>query len=102
MLGQDDELAKRIIEGLYVDNLLTAMNNEKELLEYYLKTRSIFEEANLWLRQWASDSKELVKLATKEKVHDESQKVKVLGMKWNIELDTLEFNKKTQNKSQTH
>ena len=43
MLGQDDELAKRVIEGLYVDNLLTAMNNEKELLEYLLKTRSIFE-----------------------------------------------------------
>ena len=98
MLGQDDELAKRIIEGLYVDNLLTAMNNEQELLEYFHKTRSIFEEANLWLRQWASNSKELMNIATKEKVHDDSQKVKVLGMKWNTELDRLEFNKKIKTK----
>ena len=62
---------------------------KKELIEYFYKTRSIFTEANLWLRQWASNSNELLKLAIKEKIHDESQKIKVLGMKWNIESDKL-------------
>ena len=37
MLKDDQDFAKDLIEGLYVDNLLTALDSEKKLIDFFLK-----------------------------------------------------------------
>ena len=82
MLKDDKDFAKNLIEGLYVDNLLTALDNEKKLIEFFYKTRALFKEAGLNLWQWGSNSELLTELAKKEEVEDKADCIKVLGLRW--------------------
>ena len=91
MLKDDKDFAKNLIEGLYVDNLLTALDNEKKLIEFFYKTRALFKEAGLNLRQWGSNSELLTELAKKEEVEDKADCIKVLGLRWDPKKDELGF-----------
>ena len=94
MLKDDDELAKTIINGLYVDNLFNAVNNEQKLIEFFHKTRSLFNKAGLNLRQWGSNSEILNEITKKEEINDPEETIKVLGLRWNTKTDKLQYRKK--------
>ena len=94
MLEKDDQLTKTILEGLYVDNLFVALNKEKDLIEFFHKTRHLFQEAGLNLRQWGSNSELLNEITKENNIQDQSDLIKVLGLRWNTKTDELEFNKK--------
>ena len=94
MLKDDQDFAKNLIEGLYVDNLLAALDSEKKLIEFFFKTRALFKEAGLNLRQWGSNSEMLNELAQKEEVEDKSDSIKILGLRWNPKTDELGFRQK--------
>ena len=98
MLKDDNELAKNIIDGLYVDNLFYAVNNEQKLIEFFYKTRSLFNKAGLNLRQWGSNSEILNEITKKEDINDPSETIKVLGLRWNTKTDKLQFSKKLKTK----
>ena len=87
-----DTILKKSLKNIFIDNLLFTGDTEIELIEFYHKARSIFSEMGLNLRQWASNSQQLVELAKNDGVHDDSKEVKVLGHFWNPQLDEFSFN----------
>lgn len=65
-------------EGFYVDNLVTSVNDVKELEQLKFQAMQIMKEGGFELRCWASnDSKE------------EQDTQMVLGMRWNVVNDEL-------------
>ena len=87
-----DTILKKSLKNIFIDNLLVTRDTEVELVEFYHKARSIFNQMGLNLRQWASNSQLLVKVAKADGVHDDSKEVKVLGHFWNPQLDLFSFN----------
>ncbi|VDI00805.1 Hypothetical predicted protein, partial [Mytilus galloprovincialis] len=57
-------------------------------------TRPLFANAGFNLRSWASNSEMLQEFARKDSVVDNDKIIKVLGLKWNAEKDTITFAKK--------
>ena len=80
-----------LINNLYVDNIINSFQTEQQVTEYYNHTRTLFAQAGFNLRSWASNSGTLEHLAKQDNVLDTDGTVKVLGMKWNVESDTLTF-----------
>ena len=83
-------LATRILDNIYVDNVMLGCDTVEEALELYKEARSLFASASMNLREWASNSSEV-----HEKLPDEyccTGKInKMLGLSWNIEKDTLQL-----------
>ena len=84
---------QKLTEDLYVDNIISGFPTEAELISFYSHTRPLFTKAGFNLRSWGSNSEALVECAKRDGVLDKDREVKVLGMKWNIESDTLAFAK---------
>ncbi|VDH95441.1 Hypothetical predicted protein [Mytilus galloprovincialis] len=65
---------------LYVDNILTSLQNEDEANTYYKEARTMMKEAGFNLRSWTSNSENIRTLAKTENVLDKDINTKVLGM----------------------
>ena len=67
---------------------MSGTNTEAEAFQYYTSSRYMFNKASMNLRQWSSNCTSLNDQARSDNVYAEST-VKVLGLTWNTETDTL-------------
>ncbi|VDI62422.1 Hypothetical predicted protein [Mytilus galloprovincialis] len=77
--------------NLYVDNVLTSFTDKQSLLKFYTESRKLLSEAGFNLRSWNSNSTELQNVAGRDKIGDNDDIVKILGMRWDRESDDLKF-----------
>ena len=74
-------IAENIKENIYVDNVITGTKSVQEALKLYNESKKIFEGAAMNLRDWMSNSKEVL---DKIPVHDQAANkntMKVLGLR---------------------
>ena len=84
----DSELATKLKNDIYVDNLITGTGTVADAIQLYQKAKSIFSEASMNLREWVSNNDEVNRfLASEDKAKCDS--VKVLGHTWKIESDSI-------------
>ena len=82
-------IAGNIKENIYVDNVITGTKSVQEALKLYNESKKNFEGAAMNLRDWMSNSKEVL---DKIPVHDQAANkntMKVLGLRWSLEEDTM-------------
>ena len=105
------ETAKRIKNSLYVDDLSTGHDSREEAWKLYKEAKDIFSEAAMNLRKWNTNDEvlaEKIKMsenpdkedsaaidgetyASETLNPDERAEVKVLGIPWDKDNDTLRF-----------
>ncbi|XP_073947156.1 uncharacterized protein [Choristoneura fumiferana] len=85
------DLLKDIANNCYVDNLVTGANSVQEAQEVYKKTRETFEQISMNIRDWNSNSKEFLNLVPTEHQAKREDTVKILGLSWNVERDSLKL-----------
>uniref|UniRef100_A0A914MKQ9 CCHC-type domain-containing protein n=1 Tax=Meloidogyne incognita TaxID=6306 RepID=A0A914MKQ9_MELIC len=83
-------VASELANGLYVDNLHLGAETWPELLDKCRRAKDIFSDASMNLREFSSNSSKLMN-AIPEKDCLDSKEPKVLGMRWNINTDSLSF-----------
>ena len=87
-----DQTVKSALENcIYVDNIVHADENEDKLVQFYQVSRELFRKGNFNLRQWASNSGEVMQKASEEEVAEKDKLIKVLGMYWDIDSDKYLF-----------
>jgi len=80
--------AEHLQREIYVDNLITGVQNVAEGQQLYSEAKQIFATASMNLREWASNSEELMALIpSHDKANDST--IKVLGMCWKLRTDML-------------
>ena len=102
--NQMPEVIKKIENSLYVDDLSTAADEPKSVIELYKAAKSIFAEANMNLRKWRSNNRDVnefikwkhenieessedTSYASLKLNPDEESENKVLGIPWNTKHD---------------
>ena len=88
-------LAHDMLTNLYVDNIVTGCQSTDEAFKYYHTARSIMKDAHFNLRSWASNSRDITDLASKDGVCDSGNPVNVLGLQWNTQTDVLSLTTKS-------
>ncbi|KAG1656183.1 hypothetical protein GQR58_024091 [Nymphon striatum] len=82
-------------DNLYVDDLLTGANSVEEAIDLYQQTTEIIAKAGMNLRQWASNSPEIIKSiqqCRKGNVCElNNNQTKILGLVWDCETDSFSF-----------
>ncbi|XP_076089954.1 uncharacterized protein LOC143061985 [Mytilus galloprovincialis] len=78
---------------LYVDNILSSLENEDDAAKYFVQARSLMSEAGFNLRSWSSNCSKLTDLAKQYDVCEKETFVKILGLKWDTVKDTITFQK---------
>ena len=86
------QVQKALQNRIYVDDVTFSHNLQSTMLEFFLVATDTLKKGTFNLRQWASNSPQLMDKARERGVAKNSSIVKVLGMVWNINDDTLGFN----------
>uniref|UniRef100_A0A183BU61 Integrase catalytic domain-containing protein n=1 Tax=Globodera pallida TaxID=36090 RepID=A0A183BU61_GLOPA len=87
----ESDLARRIDENLYVDNILIEVKKEDELPALVREAKAIFATAGMVIREFfGSDLEELKKLPP-EDLANELEETKVLGISWKPKHNRLIF-----------
>ncbi|XP_044573273.1 uncharacterized protein LOC123257597 [Drosophila ananassae] len=81
--------AKIVLEDLYVNDVLTGANSEDELLRNRDELVQLMSCANLELGKWVSNTK---RIQSEDNTDSSQSPVKVLGLHWHPEEDTLSYN----------
>ncbi|EFP02063.1 hypothetical protein CRE_14359 [Caenorhabditis remanei] len=83
-----DPINARIIENLYVDNVLLTTNDPVELASLYTKLKEVFQKMHMNLREFLCNNSEVMKLIKSE---DQAPKMtnKLLGHLWDSEKDNI-------------
>ena len=87
----DSPTALRMKQDLYVDNILSSLSSENELVTYFKESKLLMSKAGFNLRSWASNNVLLKDMAIKDYIEDKEIKTKVLGLRWDTEKDQLSF-----------
>ena len=83
-----DKYVKKALENsIYVDNIVHAEDDEEKLAKFYELSRELFKNGNFNLRQWASNSKKVMKKAEEVDVAKKDTIIKVVGVYWDIDHD---------------
>ena len=102
--NQMTEVIKKIENSLYVDDLSTAADEPKSVIELYKAAKSIFAEANMNLRKWRNNNRDFNEFIEEKHKNiekssedtsyaslmlnpDEESENKVLGIPWNTKHD---------------
>ena len=83
-----DWIAEDLSEVLYMDNVVSGTSTDTKAKEYYIKSRNYLKEAGMNLRQWTTNSINLDQ-KIKEYNTEANKVVKVLGLVWDSEIDSL-------------
>ena len=78
-----------LLHNLYVDNLLSGCGSEEAAIQYFTEARAVLGSAGFNLRSWSSNSSSLQITASQHQVCEHNNPVKVLGMFWNTETDSV-------------
>ena len=104
--NQTPDVIKKIENSLYVDDLSTGADDPKGAIELHKAAKSLFAEANMDLRKWRSNNRDVNEFTegkhknVEESSEDtsyaslmlnpyEESENKVLGIPWNTKLDEL-------------
>ena len=79
---------------LYVDNLLSGVENEADAITYFEKAREILREGHFTLRQWSTNSAALQEAIRLNNAGSASELTSLLGLLWDTSNDTLSFQAK--------
>ncbi|UYV71077.1 hypothetical protein LAZ67_8001639 [Cordylochernes scorpioides] len=86
-------LPQKLMECLYIDNCVTSVDTEAELIDLVEKSTEIFAKAKMDLRMWQFGPihrvKEVYSRLPPSVDIERSEEASVLGMKWNLLEDTL-------------
>lgn len=82
-------IAENISENIYVDNVITGTKSIQEALELYNDSKKIFEGAAMNLRDWMSNSKEVLDMIPLYDQAANKKFMKILGLWWSVEEDTM-------------
>lgn len=87
-LENKGDMAEKIMENIYVDNIVTGFSNTDQAIEFYNESKSMFNEMSMNLREWSSND---ISFVEKLPACDRQQEtiVKVLGITWNTSSDEL-------------
>ena len=89
-----NELAKKLKDDIYVDNLITGANRVEGAVDLYYGAKKIFKDASMNLREWSSNSRVLNHIFEfSDRAGCDS--VKVLGHTWNVESDSISLKEPT-------
>ncbi|XP_053380514.1 uncharacterized protein LOC128548907 [Mercenaria mercenaria] len=84
----NNSIANKIKDDIYVDNVITGTDTWQEALDLYSVSKRIFSEASMNLREWASNSSDLLEsIASEDKA--KHSVIKILGNTWDTKNDTL-------------
>lgn len=92
LLKSNSGLMKQIAEDIYVDNIVTGTQTISGALSLYKEAKQSFDKLSMNLREWNSNSKELVSSIPDEFRADDRKQMKVLGLVWDIHNDQLYLN----------
>ncbi|XP_045205909.2 uncharacterized protein LOC123558098 [Mercenaria mercenaria] len=84
----ESTLATQLKQDIYMDNVVTGIDSIEEGRKLYETSKQMFNEANMNLREWASNSKQLSESIPLED-RTKGKEIKVLGLTWNTEKDTI-------------
>ena len=76
-------------KNIYVDNIVSGTNSESEAISYYKSAVATLQEGGFYLRSWSSNNSNLRAFPTHHNKHDDNISIKVLGMMWHTDSDTL-------------
>ena len=82
------DVANMIKNNIYVDNVILSVSTPEAGLDLYVKAKNLFKKASINLREWTSNSKELLKTIPKDDQLTQ-EKVKILGLIWDVEQDLI-------------
>ena len=110
---EDPEFVRKMIEGFYVDDLVTGEGNTNDAFALFEKSKNRLASGGFKLRKWMTNDKALrdlideaeTKLTAAESVTNEEEtyakftlgseasksRPKVLGLPWDYEKDTIHF-----------
>ncbi|XP_065883974.1 uncharacterized protein [Dysidea avara] len=94
LLQHDTHTSHNIRHNLYVDNVVTGCNTEREAAQFYRDARSMLSDAKFNLRAWASNSEQLVEMSRQDGTLDSSNLTNVLGLQWDTTADKLSLSLK--------
>ncbi|EYB88449.1 hypothetical protein Y032_0246g11 [Ancylostoma ceylanicum] len=82
----EKELVEEIKRNLYVDNLLLTANTRQETSHFYQRTKCMFQDLNMNLREFTSNDQDLIQFIA---AHDRSVNLnpRLLGITWNSSTD---------------
>ncbi|XP_063391759.1 uncharacterized protein LOC134677258 [Cydia fagiglandana] len=94
----EDQQVRQKANDIYVDNFVSGTDTTDEAMKLYKNLKGSFQDISMSLRDWSSNSKEFMK-----KVSDtcKEDKVKVLGLEWDIKKDTLQLKPNLQEEAVT-
>ena len=78
-----------LLHNLYVDNLVSGCKSEEAAIQYFTESRSVLSSAGFNLCSWSSNSPLLQTTALQHKVAETTNPVKVLGLIWNTQTDSI-------------
>ena len=80
-----------LLHNLYVDNLVSGCDSEEVAIQYFTLSRSILSSAGFNLRSWSSNCSLPQTTASQHKVAEHNNPVKVLGMLWSTQVDSIQL-----------
>ena len=83
------ELSTKILQNMYVDNLICGYETTNEGKEFFLTGKQMFKEAGMYLREWYTNNNEVLSSIPETDQAKQVEKLKVLGIFWNPKEDTL-------------
>ena len=87
----DSPVAADISEKLYVDNLLSGVENEASAISYFHEARDLLQKGNFVLRQWCTNSALLRHEVQQHNTGTRSSTISILGLSWDTKTDTISF-----------
>ena len=89
------ETASKVSKELYVDNLISGEDTPIKAIQLYNKSKYMFKDISMNLREWASNSPEVMQNIPDED-HAKGNTTKVLGLEWKPQNDTISIRYKNK------
>ena len=90
LASRDTPAARMLTDNIYVDNALLNVHSVSEGLDLYTDAKSLFSSASMNLREWTSNSPELMaRLPAEDRATSSTAQTKLLGLLWNVSTDHL-------------
>lgn len=94
----NNTLMRQIADDIYVDNVVTGAQSTSDALKLYKETKQSFNCLSMNLREWNSNSKQMISQIPDKFRAQDSETVKVLGLLWDIHSDKLRLKTNFENK----
>ena len=86
------DLAHKLKNDIYVDNIITGTDNEGEAIQLYKEAKRMFKDASMNLREWLSNSDVVNKCIPVEDKADQNG-TNILGHVWDFMNDKIALKK---------